>query len=224
MKTSKRAQRTLAPPTEVERVEVLVEEPSAEAALSILLPKMLAGLPYAIFNHGSKEKLLRQLPQRLRAYADYAQKTVALVLVDRDDDDCRALLQKLDTTASDLGLTIATRTSAPFHVANRIVIEELEAWYFGDWQAVRAAYPKVPATVPRQAPYRTPDAIKGGTWEALERVLQAAGYFPGGLGKIQAAQEIAPHMDPDRNSSRSFRSLRGILRRLAARRAGADVS
>jgi hypothetical protein len=25
-------------------------------------------------------------------------------------------------------------------VVNRLAIEELEAWYFGDWEAVRAAY------------------------------------------------------------------------------------
>jgi hypothetical protein len=30
-----------------------------------------------------------------------------------------------------------------FQVLNRIVVEELEAWFFGDVQAIRQAYPKV---------------------------------------------------------------------------------
>lgn len=90
-------------------------------------------------------------------------------------------------------------------VLNRIAIEELEAWFFGDVEALRAAYPKVPATLGSQARYRDPDAIVGGTWEALERVLQGKGYHRGGLQKIKAAKEIAAHMDPARNRSRSFR-------------------
>jgi hypothetical protein len=98
-----------------------------------------------------------------------------------------------------------------FSVTNRIAIEELEAWYFGDWQAVRKAYPRAPVNLPQRAGYRHPDSISGGTWEALERTLRSAGYFPGGLRKIEAAREIARHMDPARNRSRSFCNLRDTL-------------
>ena len=49
-----------------------------------------------------------------------------------------------------------------------------------------------------------PDAIAGGTWEAFERVLRQAGYFGGGLPKIEVAREMAKHMDPARNTSASF--------------------
>ena len=61
--------------------------------------------------------------------------------------------------------------------ANRIVMEELEAWNFGDWEAVRAAYPRVSKGVPRQVGYRDPDAIAGRTWEAFERIMKRSGYF-----------------------------------------------
>ena len=99
---------------------------------------------------------------------------------------------------------------------NRIAIQELEAWYFGDWDAVRAAYPRVSETVPRRTGYRDPDAIAGGTWEAFERVLQRSGYFAGGLRKIQAARSIAPHVDPVRNTSHSFQVFRDALLELAS--------
>jgi hypothetical protein len=65
------------------------------------------------------------------------------------------------------------------------------------------------------ARYRDPDAIAGGTWEAFERVLRQSGYFRGGLRKVEAARTIAPHIDPARNTSRSFQVLRDALVELA---------
>jgi hypothetical protein len=84
------------------------------------------------------------------------------------------------------------------------VVEELEAWFFGDVEAICQAYPKVSANLANQQPYRDPDAIKGGTWEALERVLQKAGYHPGGLEKYKASSEISQYMNPKSNRSKSF--------------------
>jgi hypothetical protein len=96
-------------------------------------------------------------------------------------------------------------------VVNRIAVEELEAWFFGDATAIMQAYPGIPASLPQKAKYREPDAIAGGTWEALERVLQRAGYFKGGLAKIEAARSIARKMDPQQNRSISFRCFRDAL-------------
>jgi hypothetical protein len=139
-----------------------------------------------------------------------------VVVVDRDDQDCEQLKQELETHAAAAGL--ATRSTAPANtpwiVVNRLAIEELEAWYFGDWDAVRAAFPKVPATLPAKAGYRDPDRVKGGTWEAFERVLQQAGYFAGGLRKIEVARAVTPHMVPPRNRSRSFQVLHLALQDL----------
>jgi len=90
-------------------------------------------------------------------------------------------------------------------VLNRIAVEELEAWFFGDIVALAGAFPRVSPTLGQQAAFRDPDGIEGGTWEVLERVLQRAGYFGGGLPKIEVAREVARHMDSTRNTSRSFR-------------------
>lgn len=101
---------------------------------------------------------------------------------------------------------------------NRIVIEELEAWFFGDADALRSAYPGVSSTLERKAAYRDPDAIQGGTWEALQRVLQRAGYYKGvkALPKLETAGRIAQHMDPARNRSRSFQVFRAGIESLVA--------
>ena len=92
-----------------------------------------------------------------------------------------------------------------------VIIEELESWYFGDWAAVCQAYPKVSKTVPQRARYRDPDAIRGGTGEAFERILQRRGYFETGLRKVAAARKIAPHIAPYRNTSHSFQLFRDAV-------------
>jgi hypothetical protein len=133
--------------------------------------------------------------------------------VDLDDDHCRELKSRLETIASQAGLLTKTMAGKGnrFQVANRIAIEELEAWFFGDWQAVKTAYPRVSPTIPQKSAYRDPDAIAGGTWEAIERILKRAGYFSGGLRKLELARQVAPNMVPDRNSSRSFQCFWGAV-------------
>lgn len=195
----------------VEHVEVLVEEPSMEALLRLLLPRLLGeGVTFQVYASQCKQDLMAKLGSRLRGYANWLPHSWRIVVVvDRDSDDCHHLKGTLEGMARQAGLR--TKTAAPgsdWQIVNRVAIEELEAWFFGDMDAVRTAYPRVPGTVEARKGYRDPDAIWGGTWECFERVLQHAGYFTGGLRKIEAARAIGPHMDPGRNRSRSFQVFR----------------
>jgi hypothetical protein len=197
----------------VQHIEILVEERSMEAALHLLLPKLLTKVSYAIYVSQCKQELLLRLPERLKGYANWLPVDWRIiVLVDRDDDDCTTLKQNLEGMAAAAGLrTRASAGKQTYSVISRLAIEELEAWYFGDWIAVKMAFQRVSATIPQKAAFRDPDAITGGTWEALERVLQRVGYFQSGLRKIEAARMIAQHMDPSRNCSRSFQTIRNTL-------------
>ena len=190
-----------------------------EEALRALLPKMLGSVTTAFYPFPGKPALLRRLPDRLRSYRRWLPKDWRLlVVVDRDRDDCKDLKNRLEREAVRAGLS--TRSSNPtgsFSVIKRIAIEELEAWYFGDWQAVRAAYPDLPASIPNRARFRDPDAIAGGTWEAFQGIMQQAGYFLAGLNKTEVARQVAPQMDPARNNSRSFQVLRDALSQLVVR-------
>ena len=184
-----------------------------EEVLRLLLPRIVRPdieIEYRQF--GSKDNLLKQLPSRLRAYAEWLpQNAMVLVVVDRDDDDCIRLKEGLDEIAQRAGLVPKSRAAGGrFQVINRIAVEELESWFFGDWVAVREAYPRLP-DLSRKAAYRDPDAIGGGTWEALERELKYRGYFNSGLRKREFARSVAPHMDPQANSSRSFCCLRDVV-------------
>ncbi len=192
----------------VAHIEFLVEEPSMEAFLRALLPRLLDQIHYEIRVFQGKDDLLTKLPHRLRGYVWFPPDYRIVVVVDRDDDDCYALKQTLEQHSASANLpTRSHPQGSHFIVINRIVIEELEAWYFGDWEAVRTAYPSVPTKV-----YRDPDHIAGGTWETFERIMQRRGYFEGGLRKVEAARTIGSYIDPTRNTSHSFQVFhRAIL-------------
>lgn len=192
---------------------LLVEDFSTEAFLAGLLPDMLPdGCTSEIHAFQGKQDLLGKLEARLRGYGRWLPADWRLVvLVDQDNDDCRGLKAQMEQAAERAALRSRSRDRERWKVVNRIAIEELEAWYFGDWEAVRAAYPRVGTTLPRQARYRNPDAIRGGTWEAFERVPQRRGYFKTGLRKVEAARAVAEHFDPGRNRSRSFARFHDVI-------------
>ena len=191
-------------------IELLLEEPSAEAFLNGCLARLVPlGTTWTAVVFQGKADLLRNLERRLKGYRHWIPSDWRIVvLIDEDRQDCVALKTFLEAAATAAGFTTKTSARASqFVVLNRIVIEELEAWFFGDVPALAQAYPGVSPHLASQAPYRDPDTIVGGTWEALERVLQRAGYFGGGLPKIEVAREMAIHMDPVRNTSPSFRQF-----------------
>lgn len=197
-------------------LEVLVEEPSAGRALRTLLPSIVPGVPFEIREFRGKTTLLKQLPHRLAGCATRMRREQlrVAVLLDRDDDDCHELKKRLDDHAGHAGLVTAGASPSSFQVLNRIVVKELEAWFFGDVRALCTAYPRLPSSLGNKARYRDPDAIADGTCEALERELVRRGYYKAGLLKYECASSVAEHMDVERNRSRSFQVFREGLRRL----------
>ncbi len=185
----------------------LVEEPSMEAFLRGLLPRLLpADRTFEVHPFQGKADLLAQLEARLRGYASWLPEDWRIVVVvDRDAEDCLDLKRRMEEAARRAGLCTRTHTgTSTWQLVNRIAIEELEAWYFGDWSGVRAAYPRMPRTIPRRRRFRDPDAIQGGTWEAFERIARRHGYFRAGLPKIEVARTLGQHIAPGTNRSRSF--------------------
>jgi hypothetical protein len=193
-------------------IEFLVEEPSSEAALQNILPRVLQEqISFAIHPFRGKPDLMKKLPARLRGYRAWIPESWRIVvLIDADEDDCHEIKAKLESAAIQARLITKSglRSGSRFQVLNRLAIEELEAWFFGDIEAMHSAYPRISPYLGNKARYRDPDSIIGGTWEALERELKRVGYFSGGLNKISAAREISRFMVPERNRSRSFQIFR----------------
>ncbi len=51
-------------------------------------------------------------------------------------------------------------------------------------------------------------------WETMERILQRAGYYPGGLPKKEVARNISENMDPMQNRSKSFQVFPDTLMKI----------
>lgn len=194
----------------IRHLEVLVEESSMQEALKHLLPRIVGtSVSCAYFNFRSKDRLLRKLPARLAGYRSWitAAGAAVLVVLDRDNDDCSALKARLDQLALDAGLSVCTVSGGRRgEVLNRIAVEELESWFFGDVPALHAAYPRVSADLGEQQGFRDPDGMSR-TWEQMERILQAKGYHPGRLMKSALANDVAPRMNLAENRSGSFRTF-----------------
>jgi hypothetical protein len=191
------------------RIEFQVEEPSMEAALQQLIPRLIGNqLPGRIIMYRGKRDLLKQLPARLRGYRDRLAREdlKIIVLVDADAEDCRKLKARLERMAREAGLRTKSAGDGTFEVVNRVVCCELEAWFFGDPTALRAAFPRLPPNFAAGRRYREPDRIPE-AWETLVRLLKRSSYARALPGKIELARRVAAEMDPARNRSSSFRAF-----------------
>jgi len=127
-------------------VEFLVEEPSAEAALFNIIPKILHDVTFRIHPFQGKQDLFSKLLPRLKGYRGWLPEDWKIVvLVDTDDEDCKELKAKLEERAQTAGLMTKSRRTGEsyFQVLNRLAVEELEAWFFGDVEALHYVYPRI---------------------------------------------------------------------------------
>lgn len=200
-------------------IEFLLEEPSAQTALDLLLPKLLPpDTTWNCFPHRGKTDLLQRLPGRLKTYArqfPHQPELRVVVLMDADTD-CRRRKTELERIIAEAGLYTKT-TAAPgqqFRIITRLAITELEAWFLGDREAIQTAYSRVRPQHFSGLPAQ-PDAVSD-AWETLWRVLQAGGYYRAGKAKVEWAETIAPHLNPERNTSASFQYFRLGLAALSA--------
>lgn len=136
----------------------------------------------------------------------------ALVIVcDLDDRDKRAFLKEL---------TAALDSADPKpRACICLAVEEHEAWYLGDIDAICQAYPKAKRKILNSY---VNDEICG-TWELLadalyegkSTALKRAGWWYVGREKYRWAERISPLMDVQRNLSPSFNYLCATLRKTA---------
>ena len=211
--------------------EVLVEDQSGSIALEHILEKIL-GANYTEHSweiHAYKgigripgnlrgvtdpqaRILLDRLPSILRGYGrSLDDSSSVIVVVDLDDKDCIKFKQDL--------LDVLNNCNPRPKTLFRIAIEESEAWLLGDRAAVKLAYPNAKDAVLNGY---VQDSICG-TWEVLgdavhpggSQHLKRLGYPPAGEAKCEWAGKIAPHVDVDRNKSKSFQVFRDGVKNLA---------
>jgi len=212
-------------------IEILIEDSSGEQLLNCLLPRILGarGEPHTWRLHAykgigriprglkatadaAKRILLDQLPRILRGYAKTPGIDAVVVVLDSDRKDCMAFLSELNALATNCEMSSKTLF--------RLAIEEMEAWYLGDREALTKAYPRAKT---KALDGYVQDSVCG-TWELVadalypggsKKVKKAGWPLPGQL-KHEWADKIGPLMDVEDNASPSFRKLRDGLRRLVA--------
>ncbi len=202
--------------------EILVEDQSGKKALEIIIPKIIGEqdtfkihwykgigrIPKNLTPHSnpSKRILLSQFPKILKGYgetfAGYPKGYPAAVILVCDLDD-KCLVEFRNQL-------FAILEECPQKPTTRFcfAIEEGEAWFLGDFEAIKSAYPKAKNSVLKGY---INDSICG-TWELL-----ADAIYPGGSTKLSAkgwqaigseksrwAERISPYMDVNDNNSPSF--------------------
>lgn len=189
-------------------IDVLTEEQSAKTFLHNIMPKILGGEDtYSIYNYQGKHDLIKKLPNRLRAYHNPPLNThKIIILIDRDSGNCKDIKNQLENIACNAGLTTKTMDPNNFQVITRVVIEELESWYFGDIVALHEAYPIIPKNLRQRKGYCTPDTIPKPS-NRLLRLLQSEYAETNHLPKIDVAQRVSPYMNPEINTSESFQQF-----------------
>lgn len=212
-------------------IEVLVEDSSGAKLIETLLPAVIGlhGEPHTWRVHSyrgigrlpaglsakadpAKRALLDQLPRSLAGHGRTPGHDAVVVVLDTDRRDCKDFLNELKA--------LLRRCQPAPNTLFRLAIEEMEAWFLGDRQALLAAYPRAKKDILGR--YRQ-DSVCG-TWELL-----ADAVYPGGSAAIKRAgwplpgqlkhewvEKIGPRMDIEHNLSPSFCKLRDGLRRLVA--------
>ncbi len=171
------------------RVIFLSEEESMDATIRSLLaqafPRMLEKEHWVSVKHQGKSNLEQSFPRKLRAWCEPGAQF--LILRDNDGGNCVALKERL--------LSMVPPMEAP--VSIRIVCQELESWFLGDLEAVSRAYP----TVTR---HRSFQSLGKRDPDSLTNAAQLLTELTGTQAKVERAKNIACHLQPSRNRSRSF--------------------
>jgi len=175
----------------------LLEEPSAEAMLEGLLPRIVPpGTSWRFIVFEGKQDLERQMVRRLRGYREPNARFV--VLRDKDAGDCHRTKRELTDKCAEAGKP---------HALVRIACHELESWFLADLAAVEVGL-RIPglATHQNKRQYRSPDALPSPS-RTLLRLAPA-------YQKVSGASAIGSHLNPDNRRSRSFAVFVDGLRRL----------
>jgi hypothetical protein len=221
--------------------EILVEGQSELTALSILMRKIIGEYndphTWKIHKHRgigqipdnpaeqpnkNDQTLLHNLAAKLRAYSkEDDSDLIVVVLVDLDDrENCIAFKNEL--------VALLDFCDKKPRVLFRIAIEELEAWYLGDFAALKLAYPDMKQDI--FDTYVQDSQIS--TWETFAEMVH-----PSGLNalitkgkrsnfvleeKVNWAKNICPHLNVEQNQSPSFCCFRNGLRRIIISPNGAN--
>lgn len=170
-----------------------VEEPSIKPVINRIIGEIKADIYFQIFVHQGKQDLDNSLKKTIPSVSSIPNSRI-IILRDQDSDDCKVLKNRI------LG-EVTLRCRCPFKI--RIVCNELEAWFLGDMDAIKSAYPRfIPKKYKNKSRFRIIDSIVSPSKLLFNIVPELK------IGKIvskrKTSQEISKHLDIANNKSDSF--------------------
>lgn len=168
-----------------------LEEPSAKEMLKGVLRRFLpedVSPKYIVFQ--GKQDLEKNLKIKLRAWK--LPNCSFIVMRDQDSGDCKKIKENLGAICAQSGRK---------GVLIRIACHELESFYLGDLAAVEKGLDlKGIARKKNQKKFRDPDLLANPSEEMFKLTNNL-------YDKVSGSRAIAPHLDLESNSSKSFNML-----------------
>jgi hypothetical protein len=176
------------------KIVFLLEERSMKTLLDGLLPRLFPNLQFFCIPHEGKQDLEKSIPRKMRAWREPGVRF--MVVRDNDNADCESLKASLQALCSKCG-----RSDSLI----RLACQELEAWYFGEPEALAKAYYRQElGKLGQKSRYRDPDSIHKPSNE-LSRLIPE-------FQKVSGARLMSASLSGQNNSSRSFRAFcRAVL-------------
>ena len=179
------------------KIVFLLEEPSMKCYLDQILPRIIPSeIEFQTVRHRGKQDLRASLSRKLSNWRE-PDKIIRFVVVhDNDNHDCMGLKRELRQICDAIcpGVLI------------RIPCQELEAWYWGDLQAVSEVMKKDVTSYARRRRYRNPDDIANPKAEIKK-------LFPE-IRQQAHATAFGAHAHLEENTSRSFQCFIAGVREL----------
>jgi hypothetical protein len=160
-----------------------------DGLLPRIFPGLTAGRDFLCIPHEGKQDLAKSIPRKLRGWTEPGTRFV--ILQDQDLENCHDLKERLCALAREAGRP---------ETMVRLACRELEAWYLGDPEALAEAFGRVSLKgLADKARFRNPDQVQNPSQEIAKLVPQ--------FQKVAGARQMAGHLDPAHNRSRSFQVL-----------------
>lgn len=184
------------------RLIFMTEEASMVETLQVVIPKVVPNAlekeHWLAIPHEGKNDLQKSFPRKLESWREPGVRFMVL----RDTDgapDCKLIKQRL--------INLIPTTFGGSAPIIRLVCQELAAWFLGDLDAIKAAYPGAEKHSRfKSIGERDPDT--------LTNASELLAAMTGTRAKRTRARKIAQKMDPSRNRSTSFGHFCCSTRRL----------
>jgi len=182
-------------------LHIFTEEASAKNLFESIIPQIIPeDVYYRIYPHQGKQDLEKALSSVIPSIS---RTPGALILVTRDQDqsDCVAIKEQFNQI-------MINKCSCPYKI--RIICKELEAWFLGDLEAIKKAYPRFnPDAYINKAELRNVDAISNPNRLLLRMIPEYNDRET--LPKLESSESISKHLNLQSNRSSSFnQTLNGI--------------